>query len=53
MRYFVWYDGARYMLSTDETCNWLAEFKVFDMAYEYVTMRNGMHTGYSRWTINR
>jgi len=54
MRYFVWFDGARYLLSTDTTCNWIAEFRVFDMAYEYVTLRNGMDaTAYSRWTIKR
>lgn len=56
----VYYDGAQYKLTNDEKSIdvdriVIATFRVFDMAYQYVTGLNGNHTNnaYSRWTSRK
>ncbi len=50
--WYVWFDKLKnkYQLSNTE-CNWIAAFKNFDMAYDYVTKANKMSDvmAYSRW----
>lgn len=54
----VYYDGSMYKLSNDEKSIpdqfvILANFRVFDMAYQYVTTLNGnnRNNAYSRWMV--
>jgi hypothetical protein len=63
MKYWhVYYDGSQYKLRNSNAMedfdlpNQIATFKVFDMAYDYVTKLNGtqhINQSYSRWTVNR
>lgn len=49
--WYVYYDPIKkYQISNTE-CNWIATFKNFDMAYDYVTKANKMTDvmAYSRW----
>ena len=52
----VYYDGKEYKLRADtQPCDkvTLATFKIFDMAYEYITRMNhanNQQSVYSRWT---
>ena len=50
----VYYDASKqmYQLTNSNDVNWLAIFKTFDMAYDYVTRNNKTtdRAAYSRWT---
>jgi len=58
--WYVWYNGERYMLTNDavvadnSAAGVLVTFKIFDMAYDYVTTKNKIADlpAYSRWTVN-
>lgn len=51
--WYVFFDKQKnqYQLANAEPCNWVAIFKNFDMAYDYVTKANRMTDvmAYSRW----
>ena len=60
MKYWiVYYDGKQYKLKHDvsfnETIPEIAMFRVFDMAYQYISVLNGnaMSNVYSRWTLSK
>ena len=60
MKYWiVYYDGKQYKLKHDvsmnETLPEIAMFRVFDMAYQYISVLNGRGTDsvYSRWMVQR
>lgn len=50
----IYYDGKEYKVTTDDvTYTILATFKIFDMAYDYITRMNhanNQQAVYSRWT---
>lgn len=49
--WYVYYDGERYKFTNTTDVDYLASFKVFDMAYAYVCHMNNVNLQtYSRWT---
>lgn len=61
MNWHVYYDKTTSQYKLSNKCDnfdvvYLASFKVFDMAYKYVTTLNGglrIDQTYSRWTVQR